>query len=114
MAAALARGRTIMHGLGELRLKESDRLAALARGLGACGVKIALDGDALTVEGAREIPGGARIAAHSDHRIAMAFSVLGLAAREPIAIDDAGMIATSFPSFVSLMTDLGAGLKEGA
>jgi 3-phosphoshikimate 1-carboxyvinyltransferase len=108
-AAAGARGRTTMRGLAELRVKESDRLAGIAEGLAACGVEVSVDGDDLIVEGAGGAPrGGALIQTRLDHRIAMAFLVLGLAAREPVRIDDARPIATSFPDFVPLMTTLGA------
>jgi 3-phosphoshikimate 1-carboxyvinyltransferase len=115
VAAACARGRTVMHGLAELRVKESDRLSAIAVGLGACGVRVAVDGDVLTVEGDGGPPeGGALIATQLDHRIAMAFLVLGLAARLPVRIDDSGPIATSFPGFLSLMDGLGGTMEEGA
>jgi 3-phosphoshikimate 1-carboxyvinyltransferase len=109
VAAACARGRTIMRGLAELRVKESDRLAAIAKGLAACGVRVAVEGDDLIVDGAGNFPaGGAPIATELDHRIAMAFLVLGLVANEPVRIDDARLIATSFPDFLPLMTGLGA------
>jgi 3-phosphoshikimate 1-carboxyvinyltransferase len=109
VAASFANGRTAMHGLGELRVKESDRLAAIARGLKACGVKVTVDGDTLSVEGKGTPPkGGATVAAELDHRIAMAFLVLGLAAQKPVRIDDADTISTSFPGFVALMNGLGA------
>jgi 3-phosphoshikimate 1-carboxyvinyltransferase len=111
-AAACARGRTIMRGLAELRVKESDRLAGIAEGLAACGVDIAVDGDDLVVEGTGGPPkGGALIETRLDHRIAMAFLVLGLATREPVRIDDGRPIATSFPDFVPLMTRLGAAFR---
>jgi 3-phosphoshikimate 1-carboxyvinyltransferase len=109
VAAAFARGRTVMHGLAELRVKESDRLGAIAQGLQACGVKLAVSGDTLAIEGADAPPlGGAAIATQLDHRIAMAFLVLGLAARQPTRIDDGETIGTSFPGFVTLMNGLGA------
>jgi 3-phosphoshikimate 1-carboxyvinyltransferase len=109
VAAACARGRTVMRGLAELRVKESDRLTAIATGLAACGVRVAVEGDDLIVEGDGRPPaGGAGIATALDHRIAMAFLVLGLATREPVRIDDAAPIATSFPGFVELMEGLGA------
>ena len=102
-------------GLAELRVKESDRLAGIATGLAACGVRVAVEGDDLIVEGAGDRPaGGATIATQLDHRIAMAFLVLGLAARQPVKIDDARPIATSFPDFVPLMRRLGASLSDGA
>src|SRR5580700_8163494 len=113
IAAACAKGRTIMRGLAELRVKESDRLAGIATGLAACGVRVTIEGDDLIVDGAGNFPvGGATIATRLDHRIAMAFLVLGLAADEPVAIDDARTIASSFPGFVRLMNQLGAGFPE--
>jgi 3-phosphoshikimate 1-carboxyvinyltransferase len=115
VAAACAKGRTRMNGLAELRVKESDRLAAIAEGLSRCGVRVAIEGDTLLVEGdGNPPPGGAWIASRLDHRIAMAFLILGLASREPIAIDDAAPIATSFPRFVELMAGLGADLHDPA
>jgi 3-phosphoshikimate 1-carboxyvinyltransferase len=115
IAAACAKGRTMMRGLAELRVKESDRLAAIAEGLASCGATVAIDGDTLIVDGAgRAPPGGARIAARLDHRIAMSFLVLGMASREPVAIDDGATIATSFPGFVPLMNGLGAAIAEAS
>jgi len=109
VAAAFAKGRTVMHGLGELRVKESDRLAAIASGLKACGVPVEVEGDTLVVEGTGSAPkGGAKVAAALDHRIAMAFLVLGGAAQKPVRIDDGETISTSFPGFVKLMNGLGA------
>ncbi|MDB5363633.1 MAG: aroA [Rhodospirillales bacterium] len=114
VAAARATGVTVMHGLGELTVKESDRLSAIARGLAACGVQVAVDGDTLTVHGAGgPVPGGARIPADLDHRIAMAFLVLGLGAKAPVEIDDAATIDTSFPDFAGLMRGLGADISAG-
>jgi len=111
VAAACARGRTAMRGLAELRVKESDRLTAIATGLDRCGVRVAVEGDDLIVEGADNVPpGGAMIETQLDHRIAMAFLVLGLAADEPVQIDDAAPIATSFPGFVAMMNRLGAAI----
>ncbi|HUC72865.1 MAG TPA: 3-phosphoshikimate 1-carboxyvinyltransferase [Stellaceae bacterium] len=108
IAAACARGRTVMRGLAELRVKESDRLAAIATGLAGCGVRVAVEGDDLVVEGAGNFPaGGATVATQLDHRIAMAFLVLGLAAKEPVRVDDGAPIATSFPDFVPLINRLG-------
>ena len=113
VAASCAKGRTVMRGLAELRVKESDRLAAMVTGLAACGVKVAVEGDDLIVDGDGGPPaGGATIETRLDHRIAMAYLVLGLAARSPVAIDDARPIATSFPGFVPLMNRLGAGFPE--
>jgi 3-phosphoshikimate 1-carboxyvinyltransferase len=112
-AAACADGITRMHGLAELRVKESDRLAAIARGLTACGVRVEIGEDWLVVHGAGGAPaGGCEVTVDMDHRIAMAFLVLGMASREPVGIDDAEPIATSFPSFVALMNGLGARTKE--
>ena len=109
VAAACANGRTVMRGLAELRVKESDRLAGIAQGLARCGVKVAVEGDNLIVEGDGRPPeGGAQIATQLDHRMAMAFLVLGLAARAPVQIDDSRPIATSFPDFAPLMARLGA------
>ena len=110
VAAAFARGETLMQGLDELRVKESDRLAAVARGLEANGVDCTEGKDWLSVRGA---PGGKKIGGgmvetHLDHRIAMAFLVMGLAAEKPVTIDDRAMIATSFPEFMGLMRALGA------
>ena len=110
IAAAFAEGRTKMMGLGELRVKESDRLAAVADGLIACGIKIELGSDWLAVEGlgAGGMPGGGKIATHMDHRIAMAFLIAGLAAKAPVTVDDTSFVATSFPDFIPLMQKLGA------
>jgi 3-phosphoshikimate 1-carboxyvinyltransferase len=109
--AAFAEGETRMHGLAELKLKESDRLSATAAGLAACGVVAHVDSDDLTVEGGRGVKGGGLVATHMDHRIAMAFLTLGLGAANPVTVDDISMIATSFPGFVPLMTKLGAKLQ---
>jgi 3-phosphoshikimate 1-carboxyvinyltransferase len=113
VAAACARGRTVMRGLAELRVKESDRLAGIAEGLAAGGVRLAVEGDDLIIDGDGSPPrGGALIATRLDHRMAMAFLVLGLATREAVRIDDARPIATSFPDFVPLMARLGAAFGE--
>ena len=102
VAAAFASGETRMRGLAELRVKESDRLAAVAEGLREAGVANHIVDDDLIVEGrAGDVEGGGMVATHLDHRIAMSFLCLGLASRRPMAIDDASMIATSFPKFQS-------------
>jgi 3-phosphoshikimate 1-carboxyvinyltransferase len=115
VAAAFARGPTIMRGIGELRVKESDRIAAMASALAASGVAVEEEPDGLVVMGTRgaadEVAGGGSVTTHGDHRIAMSNLVLGLAARAPVRIDEAAMIATSFPGFVELMTGLGADLR---
>jgi 3-phosphoshikimate 1-carboxyvinyltransferase len=109
IAAAFASGKTRMRGLGELRVKESDRLGAVADGLREAGVANQIIDDDLIVEGrSGDVAGGGMVATHLDHRIAMSFLCLGLASRKPVAIDDASMIATSFPKFQSLMEQLGA------
>jgi len=112
VAAAFAEGRSVMHGLSELRVKESDRLAAVIAGLRACGVDAHDEGDTLIVEGCGgPPPGNGQVIAHDDHRIAMSFLVMGLAARGAISVDSADMIATSFPTFVPLMRSLGAQIQ---
>jgi 3-phosphoshikimate 1-carboxyvinyltransferase len=109
VAAAFADGETRMRGLAELRVKESDRLAAVAAGLAANGVTCAIEGDDLIVSGGTgRPPGNGFVATHLDHRIAMSFLVMGLAAERPVTIDDERMIETSFPTFRPLMTSLGA------
>ncbi len=112
-AAACARGVTRMRGLGELRVKESDRLAAIAAGLAACGVRVEIGDDWLAVHGSGDPPpGGGTVTTRFDHRIAMAFLVLGMAARRPVRIDDTTAIATSFPTFVPLLNGLGADIED--
>lgn len=107
VAAAAARGVTRMRGLAELRVKESDRLAATAALLAANGVRAEIEGDDLIVHGAGgAIPGGGTVATHMDHRIAMSALVMGLAARAPVTVDDAAFIDTSFPGFAALMNRL--------
>ena len=110
VAAAFAEGTTVMRGLKELRVKESDRLAAVADGLRANGVEVEIEGDDLIVHGRGRAAGGGLVATHMDHRIAMAFLVMGLASEQPVQVDDTGFIATSFPSFVPMMRELGADL----
>ncbi|PYE89281.1 3-phosphoshikimate 1-carboxyvinyltransferase [Phyllobacterium leguminum] len=113
VAAAFAEGETIMDGLEELRVKESDRLSAVADGLKANGVECAEGEASLTVRGTPggKGIGGGTVATHLDHRIAMSFLVMGLAAEKPVTIDDSAMIATSFPEFMDLMKDLGAKIE---
>ena len=116
MAAACAEGKTVMAGLAELRVKESDRLALVAEGLAACGVKVESGEDWLAIEGCGPTArprGGAMVETALDHRIAMSFLVLGLAAKRPVTVSDAEPIATSFPNFEALMTGLGADFRDG-
>ena len=110
VAAAFAEGVTRMEGLAELRVKESDRLAAVAAGLEANGVSVRMGDDWLEVEGrgGGDKLGGGRVATHLDHRIAMSFLVMGLGAGKPVTVDDVTMVATSFPEFIDLMKGLGA------
>ena len=114
VAAAFAVGTTRMRGLSELRVKESDRLSAMARGLAACGVAVEIEGDDLIVHGTGQPPqGGATIAVNLDHRIGMSFLVLGMASVAPVGIDDGAAIDTSFPGFAGLMNGLGAKISAG-
>ena len=108
--AAFAEGRTVMNGVAELRVKESDRIDAMARGLAANGVEVEETRDTMVVHGMATVPGGASVVTHLDHRIAMSFLILGLAAQAPVSIDDASPIATSFPDFLPLIQGLGGDL----
>jgi 3-phosphoshikimate 1-carboxyvinyltransferase len=108
VAAAFAEGTTIMRGLHELRVKESDRLAATAAMLRGNGVKVEISGDDLIVEGKGHVPGGGLVATHMDHRIAMSALVMGLSSDKPVKVDDTAFIATSFPDFIPMMRALGA------
>ncbi|MGJ4940928.1 3-phosphoshikimate 1-carboxyvinyltransferase [Bradyrhizobium sp. HKCCYLS1011] len=108
VAAAYAEGTTVMRGLHELRVKESDRLEATAAMLRVNGVKVKISGDDLIVEGRGHVPGGGLVATHMDHRIAMSALVMGLAADQPVKVDDTAFIATSFPDFIPLMRKAGA------
>ncbi|WP_286789303.1 3-phosphoshikimate 1-carboxyvinyltransferase, partial [Thioclava sp. UBA3469] len=110
VVAAFAEGVTRMPGVHELRVKESDRIDAMARGLEANGIKIEEDEDTLIVHGCgpEGVPGGGTAVTHLDHRIAMSFMVLGMAAQQPVSVDDGSPIATSFPIFEDLMAGLGA------
>lgn len=114
VVASFATGRTVMRGVKELRVKESDRIDAMARGLEACGVRVEEDADTLIVHGmgADGVRGGTVCKTHIDHRIAMSFLVLGLASQRAVSVDDASPIATSFPVFTGLMRGLGARLTE--
>ncbi|MBU1325999.1 MAG: 3-phosphoshikimate 1-carboxyvinyltransferase [Alphaproteobacteria bacterium] len=105
--AAFARGGTVMRGIGEMRVKESDRIALMAAGLQACGVRVEEEPEGFVVTGGR-VPGGATVTTHGDHRIAMSHLILGLAAEQAVLVDEPGMIATSFPTFVEMMRGLGA------
>jgi 3-phosphoshikimate 1-carboxyvinyltransferase len=111
VAASFAHGTTVMRGLKELRVKESDRLSAVADGLRANGVDVEIEGDDLIVHGKGRAAGGGLVATQMDHRIAMAFLIMGLASEKPVRVDDVGIIATSFPGFASLMRALGADLS---
>jgi 3-phosphoshikimate 1-carboxyvinyltransferase len=108
--ASFAEGTTIMRGLKELRVKESDRLAATADMLRLNGVAVEIEGDDLIVHGRGRAPGGGVVATHMDHRIAMSALVMGLAADKPVGVDDTAFIATSFPGFVAMMRNLGASI----
>jgi 3-phosphoshikimate 1-carboxyvinyltransferase len=109
--ASFAEGDTVMRGLSELRVKESDRLAAVADGLKANGVSHEIRGDDLIVHGKGRAPGGGEVKTHMDHRIAMSFLMMGLASEKPVRIDDASFVATSFPDFTGLMRSLGADIS---
>ena len=112
VAAAFAEGSTVMRGIGEMRVKESDRIALMAHGLSACGVGVEEEPEGLIVIGSARgnhpVAGGARVTTKGDHRIAMSHLIMGLASDEPVAVDEPGMIATSFPGFENLMRGLGA------
>lgn len=109
--AAFAEGDTVMTGVAELRVKESDRIDAMARGLAANGAGISETRDSMTVHGTGRLAGGATVQSHLDHRIAMSFLIAGLAADHPITVDDGSPITTSFPDFTALMGGLGAKLS---
>jgi 3-phosphoshikimate 1-carboxyvinyltransferase len=108
VAASFAKGETRMRGLAELRVKESDRLMAVADGLSSAGVTNRIEGDDLIVTGSDKVRGGGTVKTHLDHRIAMSFLVMGMASQQQMTIDDSSMIATSFPTFQPEMERLGA------
>jgi len=108
VAASFAEGTSVMRGLKELRVKESDRLQATADMLRGNGVKVEICGDDLIVEGRGHVPGGGLVNTYMDHRIAMSALVMGLAADKPVKVDDTAFIATSFPDFIPMMRALGA------
>lgn len=116
VVAAFAQGDTVMKGVKELRVKESDRIDAMAKGLRANGVEVDEGEDWWIVKGLGHgnVPGGATCESHLDHRIAMSFMVMGMATQQPVSVDDGGPIATSFPIFERLMGDLGAQLTSAA
>jgi 3-phosphoshikimate 1-carboxyvinyltransferase len=107
VAASFAEGTTRMRGLKELRVKESDRLAATAAMLRLNGVEVEIEGDDLIVHGKGRAAGGGLVATHMDHRIAMSALVMGLASEQPVKVDDTAFIATSFPGFVDMMRRMG-------
>jgi 3-phosphoshikimate 1-carboxyvinyltransferase len=114
VAAAFAEGRTVVSGAKELRVKESDRIAATVALLRANGVSAEETPEGFTVEGmGRDVPGGGLVNTHHDHRIAMAALVMGTAARAPVSVDDISMIATSYPEFLEHMKAIGADIREG-
>jgi 3-phosphoshikimate 1-carboxyvinyltransferase len=112
IAAAFAEGDTLMQGIGEMRVKESDRVATVLAGLRANGITAEDTPESLTVHGAAKVEGGGTVATHLDHRIAMSFLVLGLATEKPVTVDDGRPIATSYPEFRNLMTGLGASFAD--
>lgn len=116
VVAAFATGTTKMLGLSELKVKESDRLSATADGLKANGVRVDVGEDSLTVHGMDKVPGGGTVKTHLDHRLAMAFLIMGLASEQPVTVDDVTMINTSFPEFRGLIADVGGklGTTQGA
>jgi 3-phosphoshikimate 1-carboxyvinyltransferase len=108
--AAFAEGVTVMRGVGEMRVKESDRISLMVEGLRACGVQVEEEPEGFIVTGAGEggsVRGGGLVHTAHDHRIAMSHLILGLASDQPVSVDEPGMIATSFPGFVEMMNGLG-------
>jgi 3-phosphoshikimate 1-carboxyvinyltransferase len=112
VAAAFAEGDTTFEGVGELRVKESDRIAAAVAGLTLNGVAVEEGPESIVIHGGAGVPGGGTVTTHLDHRIAMSFLVLGLASKEPVTIDDATPIATSFPEFRDMLAGLGANMED--
>nr|WP_283938014.1 3-phosphoshikimate 1-carboxyvinyltransferase [Sphingomonas caseinilyticus] len=108
IACAFADSESVIEGLSELRIKESDRLGSIVAGLAACGVTAIPDGDSLRIFGKGSVRGGAAISTQGDHRVAMAFLSLGVASQQPVEVDEAEMIGTSFPGFVEVMKSIGA------
>jgi 3-phosphoshikimate 1-carboxyvinyltransferase len=110
VVASFAEGKTVMRGVGELRVKESDRIHAMAQGLSACGIKTEQSEETFVVHGNGDngVNGGVNCSTFLDHRIAMSFLCLGLASKKAVSVDDYSTIATSFPNFKGLMEDLGA------
>jgi 3-phosphoshikimate 1-carboxyvinyltransferase len=115
VVASFAQGQTMMRGVKELRVKESDRIDAMAKGLRANGVEVDEGPDwwAVTGLGHGNVPGGATCASQLDHRIAMSFMIMGMAANAPVSVDDGAPITTSFPIFEPLMAQLGANVSRG-
>jgi 3-phosphoshikimate 1-carboxyvinyltransferase len=111
VAASFAEGQTVMRGLSELRVKESDRLEATVQMLRVNGVDVSIEGDDLIVNGKGRPAGGGTVTTHMDHRIAMSALVMGLGSEHPVGVDDAAFIATSFPGFADLMRAAGADLS---
>ena len=110
VACAFTEGESVLEGLAELRVKESDRLGAIVAGLAACGVTAVADSNSLRIFGRGKVRGGTSILTQGDHRIAMAFLALGLASEQPVEVDEAEMIGTSFPGFVEAMRSIGANI----
>ena len=114
VAAAFAEGKTLMQGVGELRIKETDRIALMEEVLARAGAKISSTADSMAIEGSSNLKGGIGVDACHDHRIAMSSLVLGLATDEPMRVDGAETIATSFPNFAALMQSAGAQIREAS
>jgi 3-phosphoshikimate 1-carboxyvinyltransferase len=111
VAASYAQGETIMDGLEELKVKESNRLDAIYEGLCANGVSCQKGDASLRIQGSQEVPGGGVVATEMDHRIAMSFLVMGYSSQNPVTVDDVSMIQTSYPTFMEQMKGLGADIR---